>query len=160
MGRGPEHETIQGSYPDEGIRVVAISRSVDTIFCSREATLLAGRVGIDTTGIWEVAISVRELVTNVLKFAGKGRLILKRLSEPRPGIEITVEDDGPGIDDIERAMVDGVSEGRDVAGIPVKERRGLGGGLGAVDRLMDEFELVNRPEGGVRATARKWVKAG
>ena len=94
----------------------------------------------------------------MLKFAGSGRLVLKRLTAPRPGIEIVVEDDGPGIDDIEQAMLDGVSEGREIAEIPIKERRGIGGGLGAVDRLMDEFELVNRPDGGVRATARKWIK--
>ncbi len=133
-----------------------ISRDSDAIWCSRQATVLAQDVGFDSTAIWEIAISVSELVTNVLKYAGKGTISLLRLEEPKvDGIEIIVEDEGPGIADIESAITDGYSEGRNAQDIPIADRRGLGSGLGAVQRLMDDVRIENRPEGGVKVTARK-----
>ena len=64
------------------------------------------------------------------------------------GIEVVCKDDGPGIPDVKLAMQDGFTT-----------NGGLGGGLPAVERLMDEFEIASTVGGGTRIAARKW-KAG
>lgn len=65
------------------------------------------------------------------------------------------EDDGPGIDP-ELALRDGVSEGIDLAMLdaPRVGLRGLGTGLGAIERLMGDLHIEQRAEGGTRLIAR------
>jgi serine/threonine-protein kinase RsbT len=143
---------------DASKKRLEISREIDAIWCSREAARFAADAGFSSNEIWEVAISVSELTTNVLKFARTGTITLCRVESPHPGIELIVEDQGPGIDDIETAVMDGYSEGRFLTDDRwIRARNGLGTGLGAVRRLMDRVEIENKPEGGVRVTASKWL---
>lgn len=135
-----------------------IRRAADSIWCSRRCARLAEEAGFRDAALWEISIAVSELVTNVIKYAGKGTLILRRLDAPKPGIEIEVEDEGPGIHDVGQAVIDGYSQGRMLdRDERSRGRRGLGAGLGAVHRLMDEVEIANRPEGGARVVARKFL---
>jgi serine/threonine protein phosphatase PrpC len=66
----------------------------------------------------------------------------------RTGIQIESVDRGPGIQNVEQAVTDGFS----TAG-------SLGYGLGAVNRLMDEFEIAShlRGRGGARIVCQRWV---
>ena len=78
-----------------------------------------------------------------------------------PGIpfipkQVLVEDAGPGIADPDLALADGYSEGRFLDGTQAT-LRGLGAGLGAVQRLMDELTIVDGPGGGAQIVARKWL---
>ena len=133
-----------------------ISREIDSIWCSRKCAQLAKRMGFCETDIWEICIATSELVTNVLKYAGTGTLTVYAPDPDRPVLEIVVEDNGPGIKDLDRAMTDGVSEGHHVTERPdPRTRRGLGAGLGAVHRLMDHVEIVNREPHGVKVVAIK-----
>jgi serine/threonine-protein kinase RsbT len=135
-----------------------VSRESDAIYVSSEAARYAEGAGFAGKDLWEVAIAVSELVTNVLKYAGTGRVILCKIDRPRVGIEIVVEDEGPGIQDIESALIDGFSEGRMLSEQDLKTPpRGLGAGLGAVDRLMDETDIENKEPSGTRVTIRKWL---
>jgi serine/threonine-protein kinase RsbT len=61
------------------------------------------------------------------------------------GVELTLEDNGPGIADIEQVM----QEGYTTSG-------GLGLGLPGTKRLMDEFEIASEVGKGTRITMRKW----
>ncbi len=136
-----------------------ISRDSDSIWCSRECARYANRIGFKNGEIWDIAIAISELVTNVSKFARTGTVTICWLRVPRSGIEFVVEDSGPGIEDIEAASEDGFSEGRRLSdNVPMSERRGLGAGLGAVQRLMDEVVIENRTSGGVRVIVRKWLE--
>ena len=65
----------------------------------------------------------------------------------RNGLEAVVADEGPGIEDVERAMRDGYSTGG-----------GLGAGLPGTKRLMHEFEIVSQPGRGTRVTIRMWLR--
>jgi len=133
----------------------------DVLVAARRALDFASLAGFDTRGRGEVGIITSELASNAFKFAGGGRIELRMLSVGvRDGLEIAVEDDGPGIPSLGLAMIDGFSEGRmltDVAPGLVR-RRGLGAGLGAVQRLSDVFEALPRPEGGMRMIALKWLQ--
>lgn len=116
-------------------------------------------MGFADKAAWEVAITISELVSNAIKFAGEGTLSLVALSQPRPGLEIRMADRGPGLADFEAALQDGYSEGRDLTD-PEQQtwpRRGLGSGLGAVKRLMDELEAEHPAEGGLVVVARKFL---
>jgi serine/threonine-protein kinase RsbT len=61
------------------------------------------------------------------------------------GVELTLEDNGPGIANLEQVM----QEGYTTSG-------GLGLGLPGSKRLMDEFEIASEIGKGTRITVRKW----
>jgi len=60
---------------------------------------------------------------------------------------IVAQDEGPGIADIELAMLDGYSTAKS-----------LGMGLPGAKRLMDEFDLNSAPGKGTTVTMKKWVR--
>lgn len=129
------------------------------MWCSEESIDFATAAGFGQRTRWEIAISVSELATNIVRFAGKGTITLRLLDSPAPGLEVVADDDGPGIDDVEAALKDGFSEGRFLAEeVPLAGRRGLGSGLGAVRRLMGSLSIERKPEGGTRVVAVKWLE--
>lgn len=127
----------------------------DAFFCVRQSERVARALGFDDRAVWEIAIAVSELVNNAILHAGRGTIRVGPVSSPADGLEVVVEDDGPGIADIEAALAGRGPGPRPLAG-PGTFARGLGYGLSAVRRMMDELTLENRPEGGVRARALKW----
>jgi serine/threonine protein phosphatase PrpC len=64
-------------------------------------------------------------------------------------MQVISQDRGPGIADVEQALTDGFS----TAG-------GLGYGLGAVNRLMDELDIASEPvtSEGTRITCKRWLR--
>jgi anti-sigma regulatory factor (Ser/Thr protein kinase) len=92
----------------------------------------------------KVAIAATELANNLLNHAVRGELLVQTLgSHEAEVIELLSIDRGPGMNDIERCMVDGYS----TAGTP-------GNGLGAVRRLADEFDIHSAPGQGTIVMAR------
>ena len=63
------------------------------------------------------------------------------------GLELIVEDHGPGIADINQAMQPGYTSGN-----------GLGLGLPGAKRLMDEMEIESEAGKGTKITVKKWRK--
>ncbi len=93
-----------------------------------------------------ISSAASELSTNILKYAGSGRVFLRTLTaDHRLGIEIEAVDSGPGIIDIEQAMVESYS----TAG-------SLGLGLSSVKRIMDEFVIKSKLNNGTIVKTRKW----
>jgi serine/threonine-protein kinase RsbT len=127
-------------------RIVRIRSQTDIHSAVHAVRELATRIGMSTGSSAAIATAVSELVTNVVKYADSGRLTFyekKRLAQP--GIEVVVEDSGPGIRDIDKAMSDNVSTGGT-----------LGLGLPGAKRLVDEFEIVSKPSEGTRVRVVKW----
>ena len=129
----------------------------------RTAARLAQDIGFSKKEIAEISIAVSELAENFIKHkAVCGKIICSHVEEGHmSGIQIVSEDRGPGIADVGRALRDGYSGGNT-----------LGIGLGAVKRLMDEFDISskakrstaasygNDKEGiGTVVAARKWLAA-
>lgn len=93
----------------------------------------AHRLGFTEHELAELDIVVQEIGTNAVRYAaGGGWLHFTTPLGDAPGIEIFYWDKGPGIHDLDRAVRDGVSLGG-----------GLGAGLGAIRRLMDEFDAYS-----------------
>ncbi len=93
-----------------------------------------------------LSTAVSELVTNVIKYADSGLITMRPTVQiKQPGIEVIVEDNGPGIDDIQMAMKEHVSTGGT-----------LGLGLPGTKRLVDEFSIESRPGAGTRVRIVKW----
>lgn len=131
----------------EDIEVVTIDIDDDfSVYPVLEMLEIVGKkAGLNKIQIQETDIALRELISNVIKHGGgKGqvRLIFSKINPNGLGVE--VEDWGKGIDDFYKAMEDGYTTGS-----------GLGGGLPAVNRLMDSFKLVSRPNTGTLFYALK-----
>lgn len=78
----------------------------------------------------EIDIIVAELVSNLVKHAKGGYLLVKLLADE--GIEIISMDDGPGMADVGSMVQDGVST-----------KKTLGTGLGAIKRMSDVFQVYS-----------------
>ena len=125
----------------------AIRNEMDVRQVVLESTRYSQEAGFGETPSRMIATAVSELVRNILKYAGSGEFLLRRVEAPgRRGIEIEVSDHGPGIADVDAAMSDHFSSGGT-----------LGLGLPGVKRMMDDFSLESAPGRGTRVTARKWL---
>jgi serine/threonine-protein kinase RsbT len=110
----------------------------------RDAAVAAGLRLIDQT---KLVTAASELARNALEHGGGGLgEICAPVAVGRAGVRLIVEDDGPGIVDLERAMTDGISG----AG-------GLGMGLPGTRRLVDVFELWSEVGVGTCVTIEKWA---
>ena len=93
-----------------------------------------------------IATAVSELARNVLVHGNGGHMQYETLTgNGKTGICCVFSDTGPGITDIEQAMVPGFSTGK-----------GLGQGLSGSQRLMDEFTITSESGKGTRVEIIKW----
>lgn len=123
-----------------------ILKEGDTILAVLAVRELGAQIGMNRGAISALATAVSELTTNVVKYARTGRIMFRAVSRRKqPGLEAVVEDNGPGIADIEGAMTDRVSTGGT-----------LGLGLPGTKRLVDEFELETSLGKGTRIRIVKW----
>ncbi len=128
---------------------------LDRVWCAAMARRFARAAGLDAISSVAVGTAASELASNAVRHAGGGLVRLRVLRLPRPAIELVVTDQGPGIANVSLALVDGVSRGARL--LPDGMRGGLGAGLGAVARLMDELTIETVPRQGTRLTALKWL---
>jgi anti-sigma regulatory factor (Ser/Thr protein kinase) len=122
----------------------------------RAAALLASEAGLGESERGALAIVVTELATNLAAHARGGRVLLRTVGAAGAagarGVEALALDEGPGIENLARAQQDGFS----TAGT-------AGKGLGAIQRMADEFDLYSRAGGGpgtgTALVARVWSTA-
>jgi anti-sigma regulatory factor (Ser/Thr protein kinase) len=107
---------------------------------STEIKNILKQLGVDAAIIRRVAIAAYEAEMNVVMYATKAQM---RLHVTPEVIQITVDDEGPGIPDVERAMVEGYS----TATIEMREM-GFGAGMGLPNIKKNSDEFVIRSEAG------------
>lgn len=105
------------------------------------------RMGFNSLDCNMAATSLSEIGTNAIKYAGSGKITIE-LTENKKGLEIIVEDKGPGIDNKKKALEDGFT---------TRENTSLGVGLGVAKRAMDYFRIVSRPGQGTKIKMRKYM---
>lgn len=127
--------------------MIEIPSDAYALFAEAQAKDLAIRLGFSKVDQTKIAIATSELARNIVAHAqGNGRITINSIAESRVGVEIIAEDKGPGIADVEKAL-----QGRS------DTKKGLGMGLGAAKRLMDDFTIETRVGEGTTITVRKWL---
>jgi RNA polymerase sigma factor (sigma-70 family) len=124
---------------------IPISCDGDIVAARQAARELASRLGFGRTDLTLIATAVSEVARNIVRFAGGGEVVVALLDQPRRGVQVVARDTGPGIADVEQALMDGYST-----------YQGLGLGLPGARRLMDEFAVVSEVGRGTTVTMTKW----
>ena len=100
-----------------------------------EGRVLALQLGFPPPRALLVTTVITELARNIVMYARVGEIRVGLYTNgKRSGLSITALDEGPGIADLERAMLSGYS----TSGNP-------GMGLPGVNRIADEFKIESRP---------------
>ena len=117
--------------------MVLIANETDIVSARQQGRQMAAEMGFTTTDQALIATAISELARNIIRYAGKGEVHLRRLF-PRglAAIEVIASDRGPGIKNLDEAMLDGFTTSG-----------GLGLCLPGSKRLMDEFEVATGVDG-------------
>jgi serine/threonine-protein kinase RsbT len=104
------------------------------------------KIGMSILNQTKLITATSELVRNLLKYGGGGKVIIESVSNGRDnGVRVTFIDNGPGIADVDLAMKDGYSTGKS-----------LGLGLPGTKRLVNEFDIKTELGKGTTVTITKW----
>lgn len=122
-----------------------IEQEKDIATARLEAWSEAVRIGLSKFASVKVATAVSELARNIVFYAGKGSVELRSVKDDRGvlGLQIIAADQGPGIP---QSKLDEIWAGT------YKSQRGMGKGLVAVKKLVDDFQLDTRPGVGTTVT--------
>jgi len=109
----------------------------------------AERLGFGAQAVGELLLVTSELCSNIVRHAGRGELRLRRVddSERGVGVEVAAWDGGPPIANFVEALRDGWSSGAPIDPLALFRRKGIGAGLGAVQRLSEELRHDELPAG-------------
>ena len=133
---------------NEGHTVYKVGDRSYFALLKKEIHALAVSAGFSETKVGEIDIIISEMVTNLVKHAGEGQILVKLLEEEDiQGIEIISIDNGPGMNDVTRMVADGVST-----------TNTLGQGLGAMKRLSQVFQIYSQRNWGTVILARVFEK--
>jgi serine/threonine-protein kinase RsbT len=128
---------------------VTIKTEGDIVAARRTVREIAMSLGFGQTDVTRIVTAASELARNVFKYGGGGMMKWRRAeAHGRVGVELSFIDRGPGIADVSLALQEGYSTGR-----------GLGLGLPAAKRLMDELDIRSVVGEGTTITLRKWRAA-
>jgi serine/threonine-protein kinase RsbT len=124
---------------------LAIEQEKDIATARLEAWSEAVRIGLSKFASVKVATAVSELARNIIFYATRGTVELRSMKDDKGvlGLQIIASDQGPGIPP---AKLEEIWAGT------YKSQRGMGKGLVAVKKLVDEFQLDTRPGVGTTVT--------
>ncbi|MDO9318385.1 MAG: ATP-binding protein [Gammaproteobacteria bacterium] len=126
---------------------IKIENPRDIVNARQKGRVMAQEVGCSSTQATLVATVISELSRNIILYAGFGEMVLKNITkDSRIGLQIVASDDGPGIQNIARAMMNGFSTSG-----------GLGLGLSGVKQIADSFQIKSEPGHGVRIELIIWL---
>ena len=143
---GPGEEASGATKKRAVIPIKTVADIVTARQHGRELALLSGFSETESTLI---ATIISELARNIVLYAQTGEIVLEKATsnELRRGVMIVSRDKGPGIPDVQRALVGGYSTSG-----------GLGLGLCGVRRMVDEFYIDTGAGKGTTVTAKKWLQ--
>lgn len=126
---------------------IAIVDEADTATAALDSRVFAREAGVSRMDAERVTTVVAELASNIVKYAGRGRITLRLVHrQGRACVEVEARDRGPGIESVEEALQEHYS----TSGT-------LGLGLPGVQRLMDVVEIESVVGEGTVVRAYKWL---
>jgi serine/threonine-protein kinase RsbT len=124
-----------------------ITSENDIVMARKVVRDAAAALGFGLTDVTRIVTAASELTRNIYHYAKSGVMRWRFLNQSaKVGLELTFEDKGPGIPDVEKAMEAGFSTGK-----------GLGMGLPGAKRLMDELTIESKLGKGTTVVVRKWL---
>lgn len=135
----------KGAVTPSAPKKLPIELEKDIATARLEAWSEAVRIGLSKFASVKVATAVSELARNIIFYAGTGTVELRSVKDDRGvlGLQIVATDQGPGI---LPQKLESIWAGT------YKSERGMGKGLVAVKKLVDEFHLDTRPGVGTTVT--------
>jgi serine/threonine-protein kinase RsbT len=132
---------------DDPQSIIPIESDSDVVTARQRAREMAGALELTSTDQTLLATAISEVARNITTYATRGEVLLSvvRDDNGRAGIQVIARDEGPGIENIERAMQDGYTSGG-----------GLGLGLPGARRLVDDFHIETAPGKGTTVTLVMW----
>ncbi len=125
---------------------IAVIKEQDVVPLRNRVREYGVKAGMSILNQTKLITAASELVRNLLKYGGGGKVIIEFVSNGREnGVRLTFADKGPGIPDLTLAMKDGYSTGRS-----------LGLGLPGTKRLVNDFDIQSEPGKGTTVTIIKW----
>jgi serine/threonine-protein kinase RsbT len=125
---------------------LAVRSSEDIVLVRRAVRERAVELGFSLVDQTKLVTATSELARNIVTYAESGAVDIKVVKNgSRTGLQVTFEDQGPGIADVELAMKDGYTTGS-----------GLGLGLSGSKRLVNEFSITTRVGQGTTVRITKW----
>jgi serine/threonine-protein kinase RsbT len=125
-------------------KMLPVDQEKDIATARLEAWSEAVRIGLSKFTAVKVATAVSELARNIVFYAGRGSVELRSTQDERgPSLHIVARDQGPGI---EPARLSDIWAGT------YKSQRGMGKGLLAVKKLVNDFHLETGPGKGTTVT--------
>ena len=96
---------------------------------------MAHQLGFGMADQTRLATAISELARNVFRYAGEGTCtIFNEANRDLIRVRVVVEDHGPGIPDVDKALSEGFST-----------NNSLGVGLPAAKKLVNEFDIESEP---------------
>lgn len=125
-----------------------IDNEDDVVLVRRAVRAQAEALRFDSFATAALTTAVTELSRNVWVHARRGKALIEEVTDGfRNGIRVEFRDQGPGIPDIEWAMVEGHSTASS-----------LGLGLSGTKRLVDEFHIESLVGRGTLVRITKWKR--
>jgi serine/threonine-protein kinase RsbT len=127
-------------------QTLPLKQETDIVIIRQQVRKLAEEARLGLVSQTKIVTAASEIARNALIYGNGGECLLELSSrEGRAAVRLVISDQGPGIADIERALVDGYTSGS-----------GLGLGLSGSRRLVDEFALHSQPGAGTTVELWKW----
>jgi serine/threonine-protein kinase RsbT len=131
---------------DRGAESLPIRSPHDIVRIRQAVRRRAGELGFGLVDQTKMITAASELARNALDHGGGGDMHMQVVDDGRrPGLRLVFEDQGPGIESLDRALRDGYSTGA-----------GLGLGLSGAGRLVNQMEIDSQPGRGTRVTITRW----
>jgi serine/threonine-protein kinase RsbT len=128
-------------------KAITIQSDLDVVNARAMVRHFARKQGFNLVDQARISTAVSELARNIYAFAETGQVTVKPVERNgKRGIELTFEDRGPGIADVNQALQEGYST----------TVEGQGMGLPSAQRFMDEFEIQSQLGIGTTIICRKW----
>ena len=126
---------------------VPVRSSEDIVRVRQAVRTWAIDLGFGLVDQTKLVTAASELARNTVNHGGGGTVRMEALNNAaHRGLQLTFQDHGPGIADVELALRDGFTTSS-----------GLGLGLGGARRLTNEFEIESRLGEGTRVRIVRWT---
>ena len=126
--------------------ILPLKRETDIVLIRQRVRQSAETAKLGLVSQTKIVTAASEIARNALIYGGGGECVIEdTMRNGRSAVHLVITDQGKGIDDISKAMVDGYTSGN-----------GLGLGLSGAKRLVDEFAIESAPGQGTRVELWKW----